>query len=172
MPYWRLQYDGDNHYTRKEKRMLLLTQEAIAKLEGLTPWWWAWATFVTEEEYDTLPSSKETDGVEYIIVDTHCDLMTAGELFAIASIVDLLSELNTCSYWYADMFIWNWMADITNIPWLPSWKYLRSIGVGQLVMRDTNATEQELYTLFGNQEDAEFFTEVNWVRLFNGVEPV
>jgi hypothetical protein len=31
--------------------------------------------FVTQEEYDALPASKTTDGKEYIIVDTHCELL-------------------------------------------------------------------------------------------------
>ena len=41
MPYARLQYNGDNQYTTKDKRNLLLTQEAINKINGLTPsgWW-------------------------------------------------------------------------------------------------------------------------------------
>ena len=41
MPYWRLMYDWDNNYTKKEKRMILLTQEAIDKINGLTPGGWA-----------------------------------------------------------------------------------------------------------------------------------
>lgn len=40
MPYARLQYNGDNQYTTKDKRNLLLTQEAIEKIDGLIPAGW------------------------------------------------------------------------------------------------------------------------------------
>lgn len=36
MPYGRLQYNGDNQYTTKDKRNLLLTQETIAKINNIT----------------------------------------------------------------------------------------------------------------------------------------
>lgn len=36
MPQLRLQYNGDNQYTTKDKRMLLLTQEAIQKINNMS----------------------------------------------------------------------------------------------------------------------------------------
>lgn len=36
MPYARLQYNGDNQYTTKDKRNLLLTQETIEKINNIT----------------------------------------------------------------------------------------------------------------------------------------
>lgn len=36
MPVSRLQYNWDNNYTKKEKRMILLTQETIDKINNIT----------------------------------------------------------------------------------------------------------------------------------------
>lgn len=39
MPVLRLQYNWDNNYTKKEKRMILLTQETIDKINNITTEW-------------------------------------------------------------------------------------------------------------------------------------
>lgn len=39
MPVSRLQYNWDNNYTKKEKRMILLTQETIDKINNITTEW-------------------------------------------------------------------------------------------------------------------------------------
>ena len=39
MPVSRLQYNWDNNYTKKEKRMILLTQETIDKINNITTGW-------------------------------------------------------------------------------------------------------------------------------------
>lgn len=121
MPYWRLMYDWDNNYTKKEKRMILLTQEAIDKINWLTPWWWAWATFVTQEEYDALPSSKLTDGIEYIIVDSHWFVFYPFEELEILGTarINILSVLNWNAQWYATYYESTW--DVTSEDFVASW---------------------------------------------------
>lgn len=39
MPVSRLQYNWDNNYTKKEKCMILLTQETIDKINNITTGW-------------------------------------------------------------------------------------------------------------------------------------
>jgi len=195
MPYWRLMYDWDNNYTKKEKRMILLTQEAIDKINGLTPGGWAeytagswiaisaqnvisntkqfdptnawttwqvlkkvgnsyswanaewWAMFVTQEEYDALPASKLTDGIEYIIVD---DWLEREDVVAMADW--WLSYLNETPYAAAQHYYESGdvsSKDLSDEYELGSWKY------AVLYWNDdswrcpyyfcyTNMTEQEL----------------------------
>lgn len=184
MPYWRLMYDWDNNYTKKEKRMILLTQEAIDKINWLTPWWWAWATFVTEEEYDALPSSKLTDGIEYIIVDTHCDLMTYPELFQLEinnNTNTVLTELNSCADWYRKRLSNNWVAyiqDGSDYGTLPAWKHLYwyfmflSNSNGRYVSYDTDMTVQELGSFFPWASAQGLQSIVDWERLYGGGTPI
>lgn len=220
MPYWRLMYDWDNNYTKKEKRMILLTQEAIDKINGLTPgggaeytagswiaissqnvisntaqfnptnaWttWqvlkkvgnsysWAnaewWAMFVTQEEYDALPASKTTDGKEYIIVDTHCELKSYQELYQIADAAALATELNTCSEWYAYKLFNEWVASMGGRTGLSPGKY--RVGFSwrngrnnyDVHMQMSNLTVQELIDLtWMPQEAAESTYNMFWMWL-------
>lgn len=219
MPYWRLMYDWDNNYTKKEKRMILLTQEAIDKINGLTPGGWAeytagswiaisaqnvisntkqfdptntwttwqvlkkvgnsyswanaewWAMFVTQEEYDALPSSKLTDGIEYIIVDTHCQLKSYQQLFLSSNAAALATELNTCSEWYAYKLFNEWIARITGRTGLPAGKYRAEITWRRwrndydVHMIMSNLTVQELIDLWMPQQVAESTYNMFWVRL-------
>lgn len=184
MPYWRLMYDWDNNYTKKEKRMILLTQEAIDKINWLTPWWWAWATFVTQEEYDALPSSKLTDGIEYIIVDTHCELMTYPELFQLEinnNTNTVLTELNSCADWYRKRLSSNWLAyiqDGSDYATLPAWKHLYwyfmflSSSNGRYVSYDTDMTAQELGSFFSWASAQTIQSVIDWDRLYSGATPI
>ena len=219
MPYWRLMYDWDNNYTKKEKRMILLTQEAIDKINGLTPGGWAeytagswiaisaqnvisntkqfdptnawttwqvlkkignsyswsdaewWAMFVTQEEYDALPASKTTDGKEYIIVDTHCQLKSYQQLYQIANATALAAELNTCSEWYAYKLFYEWIARITGDTGLPAGKYRAEITWRRwrnnydVHMIMSNLTVQELIDLWMPQEVAESTYNMFWTWL-------
>lgn len=64
MPYWRLMYDWDNNYTKKEKRMILLTQEAIDKINGLTPGTWAEYTagsWISISAQNVISNTKQFD---------------------------------------------------------------------------------------------------------------
>ena len=225
MPYWRLMYDWDNNYTKKEKRMILLTQEAIDKINGLTPGGWAeytagswiaisaqnvisntkqfdptnawttwqflkkignsyswanaewWAMFVTQDEYDALPASKTTDGKEYIIVDTHCELKSYQELSQMA-LAALATELNTCSEWYAYKLFNEWIVFKFNIAWttLPTWKYMYLyswlIPWHYLTMRITNLTLQEMIDMWATQEQAEQALATNWIRSVRDESPI
>ena len=232
MPYWRLMYDWDNNYTKKEKRMILLTQEAIDKINGLTPGGWAeytagswiaissqnvisntaqfsptnawttwqvlkkvgnsyswanaewWAMFVTQEEYDALPSSKLTDGIEYIIVDTHCELMTYPELFQLEinnNANTVLTELNSCADWYRKKLSNNWVAyiqDGSDYGTLPSWKHLYwyfmylSNSNHRYVSYDTDMTAQELGSLFTWASAQMLQSIADWERLYSGGTPI
>ena len=184
MPYWRLMYDWDNNYTKKEKRMILLTQEAIDKINWLTPWWWAWATFVTQEEYDALPSSKLTDGIEYIIVDTHCELMTYPELFQLEinnNTNTVLTELNSCADWYRKRLSSNWIAYIQDgsiYSTLPAWKHLYwyfmflSSSNGRYVSYDTDMTAQEIGSLISWASAQMIQSIIDWERLYSGGTPI
>ena len=175
MPYWRLMYDWDNNYTKKEKRMILLTQEAIDKINWLTPWWWAWATFVTQEEYDALPSSKLTDGIEYIIVDAHCQLLDYWQLIALWDHDDVLTELNTCPEWYFYYVLNTWISSLSWTPALPSWKYYTgtsfSNGGDRYSIAFTNLTVQELVNLWMPQAAAEDYVEHNWEWTYSSTIP-
>lgn len=184
MPYWRLMYDWDNNYTKKEKRMILLTQEAIDKINWLTPWWWAWSTFVTQEEYDALPSSKLTDGIEYIIVDTHRELMTYPELFQLEinnNTNTVLTELNNCADWYRKKLSNNWVAyiqDASDYSTLPTWKHLYWYFIflssynGRYVSYDTNMTTQELGSFFSWASAQTLQSIVDWEWLYSGGTPI
>ena len=164
--------------------MILLTQEAIDKINWLTPWWWAWATFVTEEEYDALPSSKLTDGIEYIIVDTHCELMTYPELFQLEinnNANTVLTELNSCADWYRKKLSNNWVAyiqDGSDYGTLPSWKHLYwyfmylSNSNHRYVSYDTNMTVQELGSLFTWASAQMLQSIADWERLYSGGTPI
>lgn len=221
MPYWRLMYDWDNNYTKKEKRMILLTQEAIDKINGLTPGGWAeytagswiaisaqnvisntkqfdptnawttwqvlkkvgnsyswanaewWAMFVTQEEYDALPSSKLTDGIEYIIVDTHCELLSLKELRALNTTSGRENALNECPRWYQIKFWENGIAtstDVINNPSLINWKYLYQFRIsntpftGSFISYYTNFTIQELSSIitWASQETLNFVVSWEW----------
>lgn len=99
MPYSRLQYNWDNQYTMKDKRNLLLTQEVIEKINNIMPGSPMRAQFVTQAEYDALPSSKYTDWNLYIIVDNHNEEPVLWLVNTIQENVDNGVNVLVGSYW-------------------------------------------------------------------------
>ena len=79
--------------TAQECRQFLGRKVDIVTPNGFEPSF----TPSTQEEYDALPASKTTDGKEYIIVDTHCQLKSYQQLFLSSNAAALATELNTCS---------------------------------------------------------------------------
>lgn len=215
MPYWRLMYDWDNNYTKKEKRMILLTQEAIDKINWLTPWWWAeytagswivisqqnvisntaqfnptnawttwqvlkkvgnsysrsdaewWAMFVTQEEYDALPSSKTTDGKEYIIVDSH---QTRLEWETVINMEDWgEAYLNNGWLAAAQYYYGNWDIEMREASWdtVPEWKYwymyMYVSSPCDYFFLDTDMTKQELMDANMNEDEADKIIAWEWI---------
>lgn len=66
--------------------------------------------FVTEAEYNALPSSKLTDGNCYIIVDSHPahELLSYAELIALNDADAILEELNIDALWYFNKYMDEW----------------------------------------------------------------
>lgn len=175
MPYWRLMYDWDNNYTKKEKRMILLTQEAIDKINWLTPLW-SWSVFVTGEEYNALPSSKLTDGVEYIIIPedwlmNYRDVYMTYDLWTTAQKDTVLAELNSKPNDYIDYYISMWYIYLEDEADLWSWKYLRYYvwddNYCVIHIYTSNATRQEIIDFatsgWASQSNAEALADSIWI---------
>lgn len=81
--------------------------------------WWSWwyqSFFKTQDEYDALPESKESDWNLYIIVDRH-RLMEYEELVQLDRNA-ILNELNTDPAEYAMKFSGEWHIYYDS-PWWP-----------------------------------------------------
>lgn len=61
MPYARLQYNGDNQYTTKDKRNLLLTQEAIEKINSISSGWENIDAIIESGAYVPYPTKTLTE---------------------------------------------------------------------------------------------------------------
>lgn len=96
MPVSRLQYNWDNNYTKKEKRMILLTQETIDKINNITTGW-----------IDAVVETKSH--VPY-------QTMTLAQLAALNDAYDIEDELNKAPIDYYNYLIdegvmWEGMED-------------------------------------------------------------
>ena len=69
-------------------------------------WNWKQAFFKTQAEYDTLPSSKESDWNLYIIVDTH-KMLEYSELILLTP-DEIVAELNSASQKYINKYAQEW----------------------------------------------------------------
>lgn len=125
--------------------------------------WWSWwggAYFKTQNEYDALPQSKESDNNLYIIVDSHIDLLTPPELYALwvaAGNSDdaIIAELNTHPAEYLEFAISNWWGQKSDFPWVPAWKTLYTWEVW--ILDDPNGWGVYA-TLVTDMEENEFIT--------------
>lgn len=68
---------------------------------------WTTAYFKTQDEYDALPQSKETDNNLYIIVDTHIKLLEYAELILLTP-DEIVAELNSASQEYINKYTPEW----------------------------------------------------------------
>lgn len=85
MPLLRLQYNGDNQYTTKDKRMLLLTQQAIDKINNIS-----------------------TEGIDAVVetrTHTPYQTMTFAQLAALNDVELILEELNKAPIDYLNSLI-------------------------------------------------------------------
>lgn len=159
MPYARLQYNGDSQYTTKDKRNLLLTQETIEKINNMSPSQWGGAEFVTQAEYDALPSSKNSDNKLYIMVDYHIVFVPFEEVLNM-SLQDALDTLNTHPLDYAQYYCDLWvLSECGYEPIEIEWKYFGSFyfeydARTSIWLVNTNLTAQELIDVLGFDEEA------------------
>lgn len=129
--------------------------------------------FKTQDEYDALPASKETDGNLYIIVDAHINFMPFAELIELTPAPDaILTELNTYPKDYAEYYYENGDIQMQEVPRppLPS-RADAYANVYQFdndwyvyLFFDTNLTEQELIDgqILENQEQIEAVLNWEW----------
>lgn len=117
------------------------------KLE-LQPLWWKHSQFVTQAEYDGLPSSKTRDWNLYIIVDTHPNwpLLTLAELTALDSIQDIIDELNSRYNEYITYYLAEWWMDSYAESGLASGKYKTTYVIDSLWLWSiqTNLASEDL----------------------------
>ena len=114
--------DATNSWTSiaTEAQVYNVAQDLNSKQDALTAWeWitiennvisstpWKQAFFKTQTEYDALPSSKNSDGNLYIIVDNHVQTYTWEELESMwaSAASDIL---NSDPQWYADYYLDSW----------------------------------------------------------------
>jgi hypothetical protein len=122
------------------------------------------AYFKTQDEYDALPTRKNTDGNLYIIVDSHLNLMPFAELIQLTPAPDaILDELNKYPKDYAEYYYENGDIIMQEMPssQLPRADayfkiYGFNIRYNGYYWVDTNLTEQELE----NSRFAEFAEEI------------
>ncbi len=118
--------DATNSWTSiaTEAQVYNVAQDLNSKQDALTAWeWitienniisstpWKQAFFKTQTEYDALPSSKNTDGNLYIIVDSHPthELLSYADLIALNDADAILRELNTDALWYFNKYLDEWL---------------------------------------------------------------
>lgn len=138
-------------------------------------WWgggWGWkqAFFKTQAEYNALPSSKNSDGNLYIIVDAHPGLMPFAELIQLTPAPDaILTELNTHPEDYAEYYYENGDIQIQEYPssqlpradaYLKGYTFINGLYVYQCI--DTNLNEQELSDIGIPQEYIEAALAWEW----------
>ncbi len=68
--------------------------------------WWKQSFFKTQDEYDALPASKESDWNLYIIVDTH-KILEYSELILLTP-DEIVAELNSASQKYINKYAQEW----------------------------------------------------------------
>ena len=132
--------------------------------------WWKQSYFKTQDEYDALPASKESDGNLYIIVDTHINFMPFTELTQLTPSPDaILAELNKAPKDYAEYYYENGDIQMREMPssQLPRAdaylkNYVFSIGNNEYDWEDTNLTEQELSNMWAPQEIIETILSWEW----------
>lgn len=162
MPLLRLQYNGDNQYTTKDKRNLLLTQEVIEKINNMSPSQWGGAQFVTQSEYDALPASKTSDGNLYIVVDSHIAFVPFSQLLDM-TVEEALAVLNEHPLEYAQHYCDLWELDDCGYAPLEEWKrfgvfFFEYNARTVISFLDTNLTVQELMDeIEVSEEEAEAF---------------
>lgn len=66
-------------------------------------WWWYQSFFKTQDEYNALPQSKESDNNLYIIVDTHIKLLEYAELILLTP-DEIVEKLNSNSQEYINKY--------------------------------------------------------------------
>ncbi len=133
-------------------------------------WNWKQAFFKTQDEYNALPASKESDGNLYIIVDTHINFMPFTELTQLTPAPDaILAELNKAPKDYAEYYYENGDIQMLEMPssQLPRAdaylkNYVFSIGNNEYDFEDTNLTEQELSNMWAPQEIIEAILSWEW----------
>jgi len=143
--------------------------------------WWSWwggAYFKTQAEYDALPTSKESDGNLYVIVDTHINLISFEELTQLTPAPDaILAELNKApkdyaEYDYENGDIWGRETPSSALPrddaYLKSYAFLNEDINYQLA--DTNLTEQELINIWIPQDKIEEILAWEWFYIRNSIE--
>ena len=121
--------------------------------------------FKTQDEYDALPASKNTDGNLYIIVDTHLNIqfMPFAELIQLTPAPDaILAELNKAPKDYAEYYYENGdirmdEAPSSELPRADAYVKFYWMGIGSYgySFTDTNLTEQELRDMWLSQERIE-----------------
>lgn len=121
---------------------------------------WTTAYFKTQNEYDALPQSKESDNNLYIIVDSHIDLLTPPELYALGVAAGnsddaIIAELNTHPAEYMEFAISNGWGQKSDFPWVPAWKTLYTWEVW--ILDDPNGWGVYA-TLITDMEENEFIT--------------
>lgn len=132
--------------------------------------WWSGTYFKTQEEYDALPSSKDSDWNLYIIVDNHFNPMSFEELIQLTPAPDaILTELNTYPKDYAEYYYENGDIQFHEMPssQLPRddayFKfYFFELGDSTYGYIDTNLTEQELSDMWIPQANIEVMLSWEW----------
>lgn len=133
-------------------------------------WGWKQAFFKTQAEYDALPSSKNTDGNLYIIVDTHPGLISFAELIQLTpQPTAILNKLNTHPKEYAEYYYANEDIQMQEYPssvlpradaYLKGYTFINGVYVYQYI--DTNLNEQELSDMWVSQEYIETVLAWEW----------
>lgn len=140
--------------------------------------WWGGAYFKTQAEYDALPTSKESDGNLYIIVDTHINFIPFEELIQLTPAPDaILAELNKApkdyaEYYYENGDIMGYEIPSSALPrddaYFKSYVFLNEDINYQLA--DTNLTEQELINIWIPQDKIEEILAWEWSYIRNSME--
>lgn len=138
--------------------------------------------FVTQDEYDNLPASKNTDNLLRIVVDNHLETpLSWAELEAMGA-MDAKAYLDQQPLDYAKYY--ESTGDVFKIDYadnkevvLPSWKYVYWYGgqyiddvswVGEAHYYETNLTDQEVDNYFTGHSTQETIDEIiSWERYFS-----
>lgn len=136
-------------------------------------WGWKQAFFKTQAEYDILPSSKNSDGNLYIIVDTHPGLMSFAELIQLTpQPTAILNKLNIHPKEYAEYYYANEDIQMQEIPsselprvdaYYKGYSFINGLYIYLYI--DTNLTEQELSDIGIPQEYIETVLAWEWAGM-------
>ena len=146
----------------------------IQELKG-----WSQEFFVTQSEYDALPSTKNSDDNSYSIVDCKVPLIDLIDVFYSLPDFNFVPILNEYRQDYFDYYLSkgylryeDWSVNLT----VPAWKHLYTwtftTATNSYQICDTDMTVNEIQTMasYISAEQANSMVEGEWYRSLNHLQ--